>query len=105
MDQCSRILALYKFGIPSRIGITDWHPGLSFRATVSSLSKANRPFPPLELKILAVLRVLGRGYCFDGIWWSYWLDEGRRYRLLDPPRVSGYLDGWLVVTVLGKTQI
>lgn len=22
---------------------------------------------PLELKILAVLRVLGRGYCFDGV--------------------------------------
>ena len=37
-------------------------------------------------------------------WWSYWLDEGRRYRLLDPPRVSGYLDGWLVVAVLDKIQ-
>ena len=48
MDQCSRILALYKSGMPirddsittlwsktrykpSRIGIADWHPGLSFR--------------------------------------------------------------------------
>ena len=26
-----------------------------------------RPSAPLELKILAVLRVLGRGYCFDGV--------------------------------------
>ena len=24
------------------------------------------PSAPLELKILAVLRILGRGYCFDG---------------------------------------
>ena len=54
MDQCSRILAFYKSGMPirdrsitslwsktrdrpSRIGITDWHPGLFFRATVSYL--------------------------------------------------------------------
>ena len=27
---------------------------------------AGNPAAPLELKILAVLRVLGRGYCFDG---------------------------------------
>ena len=33
-------------------------------------------------------------------WWSYWLDEVRRYRQLDPPRVFGYLDGWLAVAVL-----
>ena len=26
-----------------------------------------RPSAPLELKVLAVLRVLGRGYCFDGV--------------------------------------
>ena len=31
------------------------------------LDICQRPIPPLELKILAVLRVLGRGYCFDGI--------------------------------------
>ena len=37
-------------------------------------------------------------------WRSYWLDEVRRYRLLDPPRVSGYFDGWLVVAVLDKIQ-
>lgn len=29
---------------------------------------AGRPAAPLELKILGVLRVLGRGYCFDGIY-------------------------------------
>ena len=28
---------------------------------------AGNPAAPLELKILAVLRVLGRGYCFDGV--------------------------------------
>lgn len=28
---------------------------------------AGTPSAPLELKILAVLRVLGRGYCFDGV--------------------------------------
>jgi hypothetical protein len=28
---------------------------------------AGRRAAPLELKILGVLRVLGRGYCFDGI--------------------------------------
>ena len=28
---------------------------------------AGNPAAPLELKILAVLRVLGRGYCFDGL--------------------------------------
>ena len=28
---------------------------------------AGNPAAPLELKILSVLRVLGRGYCFDGV--------------------------------------
>ena len=28
---------------------------------------AGHPAAPLELKVLAVLRVLGRGYCFDGV--------------------------------------
>ena len=31
------------------------------------LDISQRPISPLELKILAVLRVLVRGYCFDGI--------------------------------------
>ena len=37
-------------------------------------------------------------------WWSYWLDEVRRYRRLDQPRVFGNLDGWLVVAVFDKIQ-
>ena len=27
----------------------------------------DRPSAPIELKILAVLRILGRGYCFEGV--------------------------------------
>ena len=37
-------------------------------------------------------------------WRSYWLDEGRRCRRLNQPRVFGNLVGWLVVAVLDKIQ-
>ena len=70
MDQCSRVLAFYKSGMPirdrsitslwsktrdrpSRIGITDWHPGLSFQATVSNLPMVDGTYSSLEIARVA----------------------------------------------------
>ena len=60
MDQCSRILAFYKSGMPihdrsitSLSTVTDWHPGLSSLATVNNHPMVDRTYSSLEIARVA----------------------------------------------------